>query len=101
MTPTDPTAQRSEALAPRFYNEPNRLYQEMRREHVAVASIVLEGGIPAWLVLGYRELHQVTADPRALHPRLRILEPVAPRPRGLAAGPADRPWAAVRPVHDR
>ncbi len=34
----------------------------MRREHGAVAPIVIEGGIPAWLVLGYRELHQVTAD---------------------------------------
>ncbi|WP_430542200.1 cytochrome P450 [Streptomyces malaysiensis] len=92
MTSTDPTAQSSEAPAPppgcpahrsgelphggehvsplavplsgpRFYNEPNLLYQEMRREHGAVAPIVLEGGIPAWLVLGYRELHQVAADP--------------------------------------
>jgi cytochrome P450 len=28
-----------------------------------VTPVVLDGGIPAWLVLGYRELHQVTGDP--------------------------------------
>ncbi|MGS2590090.1 cytochrome P450 [Streptomyces hebeiensis] len=92
MTPTDPTDRSAEELAPppgcpahqggdvphggdrvspfavslngpRFHSEPHRLYEEMRREHGAVAPIVLEGGIPAWLVLGYRELHQVTGDP--------------------------------------
>ncbi len=25
--------------------------------------VVLDGDAPAWLVLGYRELHQVTGDP--------------------------------------
>jgi cytochrome P450 len=35
----------------------------MRREHGAVAPVLLDGDIPAWLVLGYRELHQVTGDP--------------------------------------
>jgi cytochrome P450 len=35
----------------------------MRRDHGAVTPVVLDGGIPAWLVLGYRELHQVTGDP--------------------------------------
>ncbi|MFE4594758.1 cytochrome P450 [Streptomyces laurentii] len=48
---------------PRFQTEPTRLYREMRRDHGAVAPVVLDGDIPAWLVLGYRELHQVTADP--------------------------------------
>ncbi|SFE99249.1 cytochrome P450 [Streptomyces mirabilis] len=48
---------------PRFQTEPAELYREMRRDHGAVTPVVLDGGIPAWLVLGYRELHQVTGDP--------------------------------------
>ncbi|MEU6809923.1 cytochrome P450 [Streptomyces sp. NPDC046831] len=48
---------------PRFQTEPARLYREMRKEHGAVTPVLLDGGIPAWLVLGYRELHQVTGDP--------------------------------------
>ncbi|MEW2396857.1 cytochrome P450 [Streptomyces sp. NPDC046862] len=48
---------------PRFQSEPDALYRELRREYGAVAPVVLDGGVPAWLVLGYRELHQVTGDP--------------------------------------
>ncbi|MFD0021083.1 cytochrome P450 [Streptomyces sp. NPDC058382] len=48
---------------PRFQTEPTQLYREMRRDHGAVAPVMLHGDIPAWLVLGYRELHQVTSDP--------------------------------------
>ncbi|MFJ1644777.1 cytochrome P450 [Streptomyces sp. NPDC088258] len=48
---------------PRFQTEATRLYREIRRDHGAVAPVVLDGGVPAWLVLGYRELHQVTGDP--------------------------------------
>ncbi len=48
---------------PRFQTEPAELYREMRRDHGAVTPVVLDGDIPAWLVLGYRELHQVTGDP--------------------------------------
>ncbi|MEV0258387.1 cytochrome P450 [Streptomyces sp. NPDC050732] len=48
---------------PRFATEPARLYREMRRDHGPVAPVLLDGDIPAWLVLGYRELHQVTGDP--------------------------------------
>lgn len=40
-----------------------RLYREMRAEHGPLAPVTLLGDVPAWLVLGYRELHQVTADP--------------------------------------
>lgn len=47
----------------RFQTEPAELYREMRRDHGAVTPVVLDGDIPAWLVLGYRELHQVTGDP--------------------------------------
>ncbi|MCW7945159.1 cytochrome P450 [Streptomyces hygroscopicus] len=48
---------------PRFQTEPGPLYRELRREHGEVTPILLDGGVPAWLVLGYRELHQVTSDP--------------------------------------
>ncbi|KPI02759.1 hypothetical protein OK006_7556 [Actinobacteria bacterium OK006] len=48
---------------PRFQTDPASLYREMRSKHGAVTPVVLDGDIPAWLVLGYRELHQVTGDP--------------------------------------
>ncbi|WP_447039044.1 cytochrome P450 [Streptomyces sp. DSM 118878] len=48
---------------PRYATEPARLYREMRRDHGPVAPVLLDGDVPAWLVLGYRELHQVTGDP--------------------------------------
>ncbi|MHB9864593.1 cytochrome P450 [Streptomyces sp. YIM S03343] len=48
---------------PRFQAGPARVYREMRREYGAVAPVLLDGGVPAWLVLGYREPHQVTGDP--------------------------------------
>ncbi|MEU6478638.1 cytochrome P450 [Streptomyces sp. NPDC047017] len=48
---------------PRFQTEPAVLYREMRRDHGAVTPVLLDGDVPAWLVLGYRELHQVTGDP--------------------------------------
>ncbi|MFJ9025275.1 cytochrome P450 [Streptomyces sp. NPDC102259] len=48
---------------PRFQTDPARLYREMRARHGAVTPVLLDGGVPAWLILGYRELHQVTGDP--------------------------------------
>ena len=53
---------------PRFHSDPQRLYNDMRREHGPVVSVELPGGVPAWLVIGYREMHQVTSDPE-LFPR--------------------------------
>ncbi|MFD7710120.1 cytochrome P450 [Streptomyces sp. NPDC059786] len=38
------------------------MYRDMRRDHGSVVPVILEGDVPAWLVLGYRELHQVTGD---------------------------------------
>ncbi|MEV8569356.1 cytochrome P450 [Streptomyces sp. NPDC051322] len=48
---------------PRFQTDPTRLYREMRKTHGPVAPVLLDGDVPAWLVLDYRELHQVTGDP--------------------------------------
>jgi len=35
--------------------DPNGLYEKLRAEHGTVAPVELEGGVGAWLVLGYRE----------------------------------------------
>ena len=55
-------------LGPRFHTDPTALYREMRREHGPVVPVLLPGEVPAWLVVGYREMYQVTGDP-ALFPR--------------------------------
>ncbi|MEU0114915.1 cytochrome P450 [Streptomyces bobili] len=47
---------------PLLQDDPARVYRDMRREHGPVVSVLLDGDVPAWLVLGYRELHQVTGD---------------------------------------
>jgi cytochrome P450 len=58
-----PAHQRATALyGPRFQNNPAQLYRETRRQHGPVAPILLEGDVPAWLVLGYRELLEVTGN---------------------------------------
>jgi len=38
-------------------------YSRLRERHGGVAPVLLDGDVPAWLVLGYRELHRVTSDP--------------------------------------
>ncbi|MFE3541613.1 cytochrome P450 [Nocardia sp. NPDC059177] len=53
---------------PEFHIEPHEVYRRMRRERGPVVSVELPGGFPAWLIIGYRELHQVTSDP-LLFPR--------------------------------
>ncbi|GGK44515.1 cytochrome P450 [Nocardia camponoti] len=53
---------------PEFHTDPHSLYSRMRREHGPVVPVELLGGFPAWLIIGYRELHQVTSDP-LLFPR--------------------------------
>lgn len=45
----------------RFQQTPSRLYRSLRREHGPVAPVLLDGGIPAWLVLGYSEVGYVTS----------------------------------------
>ncbi|MGW4032049.1 cytochrome P450 [Streptomyces sp. NPDC004838] len=43
-----------------YQQSPSELYRSMRRKHGAVAPVLLDGGIPAWLVLGYAEVSYVT-----------------------------------------
>ncbi|MCM2391623.1 cytochrome P450 [Streptomyces albipurpureus] len=44
-----------------FQQSPSELYRAMRREYGPVAPILLDGDIPAWLVLGYAEVSYVTS----------------------------------------
>jgi cytochrome P450 len=45
-----------------YLKDPAALYEEIRRTHGPVAPVLLQGDIPAWLVCGYREVHQVASD---------------------------------------
>ncbi|GAA3761274.1 cytochrome P450 [Salinactinospora qingdaonensis] len=49
---------------PEIAENADTLYEEMRRKYGAVAPILLDGDIPAWFVLGYREVHHVTSHPQ-------------------------------------
>ncbi|TDC75199.1 cytochrome P450 [Streptomyces hainanensis] len=49
--------------AERFHTDPVSLYRELRHRHGSVVPVLLPGDIPAWLVIGYREVHRVTSDP--------------------------------------
>lgn len=49
---------------PRFQNDRAELYRDLRREHGALAPVTLPGDVPGWLVLGYRELLQITSNPQ-------------------------------------
>ncbi len=39
------------------------LYERLRAEHGPVAPVLLDGDLPAWLVLGYREILEVAGTP--------------------------------------
>ncbi|WP_354642554.1 cytochrome P450 [Kitasatospora camelliae] len=49
---------------PRFQTDPGGVYRELREAHGPVAPVELAGGVPAWLVIGYRELQLVTSQPK-------------------------------------
>ncbi|GHJ33033.1 cytochrome P450 [Streptomyces hygroscopicus subsp. sporocinereus] len=50
-------------LGPENEKDPMGLYERLRAEHGAVAPIVLDGDVPAWLLLGYRENLEVSRTP--------------------------------------
>jgi cytochrome P450 len=43
--------------------DPHDIYARLREEHGSVAPVLLEGDVPAWLVLGYRENRRVLDNP--------------------------------------
>ena len=47
---------------PRFNTDPQGFYQWMRTRHGPVVPVLMEGDVPAWLVIGYREVHHVLSD---------------------------------------
>jgi cytochrome P450 len=52
--------------------DPHDIYRRLREEHGGVAPVLLEGDIPAWLVLGYRENRRVLDNPRQFSRDARI-----------------------------
>jgi cytochrome P450 len=62
---TNPLAEsRVPLYGPQFQRKSADLYAEMRRAHGPVAPVLLDGDVPAWLVLGYRELQYVVSNPK-------------------------------------
>ncbi|WP_369211434.1 cytochrome P450 [Streptomyces flavofungini] len=49
---------------PEAETDPRGIYERLRKEHGSVAPVLLEGDIPAWLVLGYRDSRRVLDNPR-------------------------------------
>jgi len=47
----------------RFQADPAGVYRDMRRRHGGIAPVLLDGGVPAWLVIGYREVRRITGNP--------------------------------------
>ncbi|MER7056449.1 MULTISPECIES: cytochrome P450 [unclassified Streptomyces] len=48
---------------PEAATDPHDIYARLREEHGSVAPVLLEGDVPAWLVLGYRENRRVLDNP--------------------------------------
>ncbi|CAL9344917.1 2-hydroxy-5-methyl-1-naphthoate 7-hydroxylase [Streptomyces sp. enrichment culture] len=48
---------------PEAATDPHGLYARLRKQYGAVAPVLLEGDVPAWLVLGYRENRRVLDNP--------------------------------------
>jgi len=48
---------------PEAQSDPSGLYEKLRTEYGGVAPVELEGGVPAWLVLGYRENMEAARTP--------------------------------------
>lgn len=48
----------------KFAADPASLYAEMRRRYGPVAPVLLDGDLPAWLLLDHRVVHEVAANPK-------------------------------------
>ncbi|MFI0914729.1 cytochrome P450 [Streptomyces abikoensis] len=53
----------SRLYGPEAESDPYGLYERLRAKHGPVAPVLLSGDLPAWLVLGYREILDVTRTP--------------------------------------
>ncbi|AWW36267.1 MULTISPECIES: cytochrome P450 [Streptomyces] len=57
---------------PEAATDPVGIYERLRKEHGSVAPVLLEGDVPAWLVLGYRDNRRVLDNPRQFSRDARI-----------------------------
>ncbi|MEU7739913.1 cytochrome P450 [Nonomuraea sp. NPDC049158] len=64
MTNVHHTPEPVRMYGPQFQRDPEQLYRDMRKLHGPVVPVLLEGDIPAWLVIGYRELRYVLSNPQ-------------------------------------
>jgi cytochrome P450 len=60
---SDHAEQRVKLYGSEFSQDPAELYRELRRKHGPVAPILLDGDVPAWLVVGYREIYYISSNP--------------------------------------
>lgn len=61
---TGATATLTRLYGPTAAENPQNIYARLRKQYGSVAPILLEGDVPAWLVLGYRENRRVLDNPR-------------------------------------
>ncbi|MEU1432173.1 cytochrome P450 [Nocardia sp. NPDC005746] len=64
--------------SPEFAADPHRAYEDLRRRYGPVAPIELAAGIPAVLVLGYREALRILGDPERFPADSRAWEETIP-----------------------
>ncbi|WP_308188981.1 cytochrome P450 [Streptacidiphilus sp. ASG 303] len=70
--PDPDAAERVRFYGPATDADPVGLYADLRRRHGAVAPVLLDGDLPAWLVLGYRENLEVMRAPKRFSRDSRI-----------------------------
>ncbi|MDN0197722.1 cytochrome P450 [Streptomyces sp. S.PNR 29] len=66
------TADLTRLYGPEAATDPIAIYERLRKEHGSVAPVLLEGDVPAWLVLGYRDNRRVLDNPRQFSRDARI-----------------------------
>ncbi|MEU9355420.1 cytochrome P450 [Streptomyces griseoloalbus] len=65
-------AELTRLYGPEAATDPAGIYERLRKEHGSVAPVLLEGEVPAWLVLGYRDARRVLDNPRQFSRDARI-----------------------------
>ncbi|KOT40733.1 cytochrome P450 [Streptomyces caelestis] len=65
-------AELTRLYGPEAATDPAGIYERLRKEHGPVAPVLLEGEVPAWLVLGYRDARRVLDNPRQFTRDARI-----------------------------
>ncbi|MFE0254110.1 cytochrome P450 [Streptomyces sp. NPDC059010] len=58
------SAELARLYGPEAATDPLGIYERLRKEHGSVAPVLLDGDVPAWLVLGYRDSRRVLDNPR-------------------------------------